>query len=188
MDSIGKQVKHQNMYIAKESLTFPFFVVVMFGLFLYASICTPKFLCIFGTVFFGLGVAMYAYKYIRYGRTTLIIDNEGITIKDWSKTTTYCWGEVASVYTSWRMTLPLVQQWLTIKTSGDGQQYWFHDICLSNLYCREKSVRKAIEEYAWHPVFDYTARHENNRYVARICVAAIVAVIAIFICLTCLEN
>lgn len=70
-------ITHNDKYIAKESLTFPLLVAVMFGVYVYASICTPK----FGVVFFGLGVTVYAYKYIRHGRTTLIIDSEGITIK-----------------------------------------------------------------------------------------------------------
>lgn len=75
------KVPINNRYIAKESLTFPLLVVVMFGVFLDASICASNFLSIFGAVFFGLGVTVYAYKYIRHGRTTLIIDSEGITIK-----------------------------------------------------------------------------------------------------------
>lgn len=69
-------------YIAKESLTFPLVLMVLFVMGLYAAINTSETWCIIGTVFFGLGVAVYAYKYIRYGRTTLIIDSEGITIKD----------------------------------------------------------------------------------------------------------
>lgn len=78
-------------YIAKESLTPLLVSVVVFVLGLYAAINTSEIWCVIGAVFFGLGVAVYAYKYIRYGRITLIIDSEGITIKDWGKTKTYNW-------------------------------------------------------------------------------------------------
>ena len=114
------KVPINNRYIAKESLTSPLLVTVMFGVSLYVSIYTPKFWCIFGAVFFGLGVAVYAYKYIRYGRTTLIIDSEGITIKDWGKTKTYnWWWDIVSVYTSWNVSYfaRFVERWLRIKTS-----------------------------------------------------------------------
>jgi len=180
-------ITHNDQYIAKESLTFPLLVAVMFGVSLYASIYTPKFWCIFGAVFFGLGLAVYAYKYIRYGRTTLIIDSEGITIKDWGKTQTYYWWwDIVSVYTYWNISYfaRFVERRLSIKTSVNGEQYEFHDICLSNLYCRSKSVRKAIEKYAGQSRFDYEASRKSRRYVAKIVLASIVAVIVIFICLT----
>lgn len=180
-------IKHNDQYIAKESLTFPLLVVIMFGVSLCASIYTPKFWCIFGAVFFGLGLAVYAYKYIRYGRTTLIIDSEAITIKDWGKTKTYYWWwDIVSVYTSWNVSYfaRFVERRLSIKTSVNGEQYEFHDICLSDLYCRSKSVRKAIEKYAGQSRFDYEASREAKRYVSKIVLVSIVAVIVIFICLT----
>jgi len=157
----------------------------MFGVFLYASICAYKILTIYGAVFFGLIVAVYAYKYIRYGRTTLIIDSEGITIKDWGKAKIYYWHDVVKVYTAWRISyVNFVRQWLSIKTSVNGEQYEFHDICLSDLYCRSKSVRKAIEKYAGQSYFDYNASREAKRYVSKIVLASIVAVIVIFIYIT----
>lgn len=180
-------ITHNNQYIAKESQTFPLLVAVMFGMSLYASIYTPKFWCIFGAAFFGLGLAVYAYKYIRYGRTTLIIDGEGITIKDWGKTKTYYWWwDIVSVYTSWNISYfaCFVERRLSIKTSVNGEQYEFHDICLSDLYCRSKSVRKAIEKYAGQSRFDYEASRETKRYVSKIVLASIVAIIVIFICIT----
>ena len=180
-------ITHNNQYIAKESLTFPLLVTVMFGMSLYASIYTPKFWCIFGAVFFGLGVAVYAYKYIRYGRTTLIIDSEGITIKDWGKTKTYnWWWDTVSVYTSWNVSYfaRFVERRLSIKTSVNGEQYEFHDICLSDLYCRSKSVRKAIEKYAGQSRFDYEASRKSRHYAAKMQLAALVAAIVIFICVT----
>lgn len=180
-------ITHNNQYIAKESLTFPLLVTVMFGMSLYASIYTPKSWCIFGAVFFGLGVAVYAYKYIRYGRTTLIIDSEGITIKDWGKTKTYnWWWDTVSVYTSWNVSYfaRFVERRLSIKTSVNGEQYEFHDICLSDLYCRSKSVRKAIEKYAGHSRFDYEASRKSRHYAAKILLATLVAAIVIFICVT----
>lgn len=56
------EVPINDRYIAKESLTFPLVLVVMFVVGLYAAISTSKIWCIFGTVFFGLGVAVYAYN------------------------------------------------------------------------------------------------------------------------------
>ena len=170
-------------YIAKESLTPLLVSVVMFVLGLYAAINTSKIWCVIGAVFFGLGVAVYAYKYIRYGRTTLIIDSEGITIK----TKTYnWWWDIVSVYTSWNVSYfaRFVERRLSIKTSVNGEQYEFHDICLSDLYCRSKSVRKAIEKYAGQSRFDYEASREAKRYVSKILLISIVAFVVIFICLT----
>lgn len=109
-------ITHNDQYIAKESLMFPLVLVVMFGLSLYAAIYTSKIWCILGIVFFDLGVSVYAYKYIRYGRTTLVIDSKGITIKNWGKTKIYYWHDVIKVYTAWRTSYAtFVRQWLSIK-------------------------------------------------------------------------
>lgn len=180
-------ITYNDPYMAKESLTFPLLVLVMFGMSLYASIYTPKFWCIFGAVFFGLGLVVYIYKYIRYGRTTLIIDSEGITIKSWGKTKAYYWWwDIVSVYTYWTISYfaRFVERRLSIKTSVNGEQYEFHEICLSDLYCRSKSVRRAIEKYAGPSRFDYEASQKSKSYVSKIVMASIVAVIVIFICLT----
>ena len=67
-------------YIAKESLTFPLLVTVMFVMCLYEAINTSETWFIIDTVFFGLIVTVYAYKYIRHGRTSLIIDSKAIII------------------------------------------------------------------------------------------------------------
>ncbi len=181
------EVPIKDRYIARESLTYPLLVAVMFGVSLYASIYTPKFWCIFGAVFFGLGVAVYVYKYIRYGRTTLIINSEGITTKSWGKTKTYYWWwDIVKVYTSWSVSYfaRFVERWLRIKTSVNGEQFEFHDICLSDLYCRSKSVRKAIEKYAGQSRFDYEASRESLRYVAKMLLVVLVAFIVIFIYVT----
>lgn len=117
-------------YIAKESLTPLLVSVVMFVLGLYAAINTSEIWCVLGAVFFGFGVIIYAYKYIRYGRTTLIIDSEAITIKDWGKTQIFYWIYIVSVYTELRIAYVGLwdQQWLSIKTSVNGEQYEFQDI------------------------------------------------------------
>lgn len=178
-------ITHNDQYIAKESLTVPLLVLIMFGVFLYASICASKFLSIFGAVFFGLIVAVYAYKYIRHGRTTLIIDSEAITIKDWGKTKIHYWHDIVRVYTEWRRSYTtFAQQWLTIETKIGDRRNEFYDICLFDLYCRSKSVRMAIEKYAGQSRFDYEASREAKRYVSKILLASIVAVIVIFICIT----
>ncbi len=178
-------ITHNDRYIAKESLTVPLLVVIMFGVFLYASICASKFLSIFGAVFFGLIVAVYAYKYIRHGRTTLIIDSEAITIKDWGKTKIHYWHDIVRVYTEWRRSYTtFAQQWLTIETKIGDRRNEFYGICLFDLYCRSKSVRKAIEKYAGQCRFDYEASREAKRYVSKILLVSIVAFVVIFICLT----
>ena len=178
-------ITHNDQYIAKESLTFPLLVVIMFGVSLYASIYTPKFLCIFGAVFFGLGVIVYAYKFIRHGRTTLIIDSEGITIKDWGKTKIHYWHDIVRVYTEWRRSYTtFAQQWLTIETKIGDRRNEFYGICLFDLYCRSKSVRMEIEKYAGQYRFDYEASREAKRYVSKIVLVSIVAFVVIFICLT----
>lgn len=179
------EVPINDRYIAKESLTFPLLVAVMFGVWVYASICTPKFWYIFGAVFFGLIVTVYAYKYIRHGRTTLIIDSEAITIKDWGKTKIHYWHDIIRVYTEWRRSYTtFAQQWLTIETKIGDKRKEFHNICLFDLYCRGKSVRKAIEKYAGLYRFDYEASREAKRYVSKILLVSIVAFVVIFICLT----
>lgn len=178
-------ITHNDQYIAKESLTVPLLVVIMFGIFLYASICVSKFLSIFGAVFFGLIVAVYAYKYILYGRTTLIIDSEAITIKDWGKTKIHFWQDIVRVYTEWRRSYTtFVEQWLTIETKIGDRRNEFYSICLFDLYCRSKSVRMAIEKYAGQYRFDYEASREAKRYVSKILLVSIVAFVVIFICLT----
>lgn len=178
-------ITYNDQYIAKESLTVPLLVVIMFGVFLYASICASKFLSIFGAVFFGLIVAVYAYKYIRHGRTTLIIDSEAITIKDWGKTKIHYWHDIVRVYTEWRRSYTtFAQQWLTIETKIGDRRNEFYGICLFDLYCRSKSVRMAIEKYAGQYRFDYEASREAKRYVSKILLVSIVAFVVIFICLT----
>ena len=178
-------ITYNDQYIAKESLTVPLLVVIMFGVFLYASICASKFLSIFGAVFFGLIVAVYAYKYIRHGRTTLIIDSEAITIKDWGKTKIHYWHDIVRVYTEWRRSYTtFAQQWLTIETKIGDRRNEFYGICLFDLYCRSKSVRMAIEKYAGQCRFDYEASREAKRYVSKILLVSIVAFVVIFICLT----
>lgn len=178
-------ITYNDQYIAKESLTVPLLVVIMFGVFLYASICASKFLSIFGAVFFGLIVAVYAYKYIRHGRTTLIIDSEAITIKDWGKTKIHYWHDIVRVYTEWRRSYTtFAQQWLTIETKIGDRRNEFYGICLFDLYCRSKSVRMAIEKYAGQSRFDYEASREAKRYVSKILLVSIVAFVVIFICLT----
>ena len=173
-------------YIAKESLTPLLVSVVMFVLGLYAAINTSEIWCVLGAVFFGFGVIIYAYKYIWYGRTKLIIDSEAITIKDWGKTQIFYWIYIVSVYTELRIAYVGLwdQQWLSIKTSVNGEQYEFQDICLSDLYCRSKSVRKAIEKYAGQSRFDYEASRKSRHYAAKMQLAALVAAIVIFICVT----
>lgn len=183
-------ITHNDQYIAKESLTPLLVLVVMFVLGVYAAINTSEIWCVIGAVFFGFGVIIYAYKYIRHGRTTLIIDSEAITVKDWGKTQIFYWIYIVSVYTESRIAYVGLwnQQWLSIKTSVNGEQYEFQDICLSDLYCRSKSVRKAIEKYAGQSRFDYEASREAKRYVSKILLASIVAVIVIFICITYLSE
>lgn len=179
------KVPINNRYIAKESLTFPLVLVVIFVMCLYEAINTSETWFIIDVAFFGLILIVYAYKYIRYGRTTLIIDSEAITLKDWSKTKIHYWHDIVRVYTEWRRSYTtFAQQWLTVETKIGDRRNEFYGICLFDLYCRSKSVRKAIEKYAGQCRFDYEASREAKRYVSKILLVSIVAFVVIFICLT----
>ena len=183
-------ITHNDQYIAKESLTFPLVLGVIFVMCLYEAINTSETWFIIDVAFFGWILIVYAYKYIRYGRTTLIIDSEAITIKDWGKTKIYYWHDIVNVYTSWNVSYfaRFVQRWLSIKTSANGNQHEFHNICLSDLYCRSKSVRNAIEKYAGESRFDYEASQKSKSYVSKIVLTVMVATIIIFICVTCFSE
>ena len=75
-----ESIMSNDRYIAKESLTFPLLVTVMLVMCLYEAINTSEIWFIIDVAFFGFILIVYVYKYIRYGRTTLIIDSEEITI------------------------------------------------------------------------------------------------------------
>lgn len=66
-----------------------------------------------------------------------------------------------------------MQKIADVSTVGNG------DVC-----CRSKSVRKAIEKYTGQSRFDYEASRETKRYVSKIVLASVVAVIVIFIYVT----
>ena len=178
-------ITHNDQYTAKESLTFPLVLVVIFVMCLYEAINTSETWFIIDTAFFGLILTVYAYKYIRHGRTTLIIDSEAITIKDWGKPKKHYWHDIVRVYTEWRRSYPtFAQQWLTVETKIGDKRNEFYGICLSDLYCRSKSVRKAIEKYAGQSRFDYEASRESLCYVAKMLLVVLVAFIVIFIYVT----
>ncbi len=70
-------------YIAKESFTAPILCVVMTAWGIWAG-CTEgwNILSVGGLVFFAICMVVYIFKYVKYGRSVLIIDEFGITLVD----------------------------------------------------------------------------------------------------------
>ena len=82
-------------YIAQESFTAPTLCVVMTAWCIWAG-CTEgwNILSVGGLVFFAIGMVVYIFKYVKYGRSVLIIDELGITIKYWRKNEIQHWEEI----------------------------------------------------------------------------------------------
>lgn len=168
-------------YIAQESFTAPTLCVVMTALCVWTG-CTDSWniLSLGGLVFFAIGVVIYIFKYVKYGRSILIIDEAGITIKDWSKNEILHWDEIEKCDIAWRTAMGHCSRWLSIKTSS-GKREQFHDVRLSGKLCRNRSVRQAIEKFGGPEIFDYESSRKQNRYVATIAIIALFAVFIIFI-------
>ncbi len=168
-------------YIAKESFTAPTVCVVMTVWCIWAG-CTEgwNILSVGGLLFFAIGMVVYIFKYVKYGLSALIIDETGITIKDWRKNKLLHWDEIEKCDMAWRTAMGLCFRCLGIKTSA-GKREQFHDVRLSGKLCRNKSVRQAIEKFGGTEIFDYESSRLQNRYVATIAIIALLAVFVIFI-------
>ena len=150
-------------YIAKESFTAPILCVGMTAWCIWVG-CTEgwNILSVGGLVFFAIGMVVYIFKYVKYGRSVLMIDETGITIKDWRTAMGHCF------------------RCLGIKTLA-GKREKFHDVRLSGKLCRNRSVRQAIEKFGGTEIFDYEGSSQQNRYVVNIMIFALLAVFVFFI-------
>lgn len=168
-------------YIAKESFTAPILGVVMTAWCIWAG-CTEgwNILTVGGLVFFAIDMFVYIFKYAKYGRSILIIDETGITIKDWRKNEILHWEEIEKCDISWRTAMGHYSRWLSVKTSA-GKREQFHNVRLSGKLCRNKSVRQAIEKFGGTEIFDHEGSSQQNRYVATIAIIALLTVFVLFI-------
>lgn len=173
-----------DQYIATESFTAPTLCVVMTAWCIWAG-CTEgwNILTVGGLVFFAISMIIYIFKYVKYGRSVLMIDEAGITIKDWRKNEILHWEEIEKCDISWRTAMGHNSRWLSVKTSA-GKREQFHDVRLSGKLCSNKSVRQAIEKFGGTEIFDDESSNRQNRYVAAITIIALLAVFALFIIFT----
>ncbi len=168
-------------YIAKESFTAPTLCVVMTAWCIWAG-CTEgwNILSVGGLVFFAIGMVVYIFKYVKYGRSVLMIDETGITIKDWHKNKLLHWDEIEKCDIAWRTAMGHCFRCLGIKTLA-GKREKFHDVRLSGKLCRNRSVRQAIEKFGGTEIFDYEGSSQQNRYVVNIMIFTLLAVFVFFI-------
>ncbi|WP_286438960.1 hypothetical protein [Bacteroides acidifaciens] len=168
-------------YIAKESFTAPILCVVMTTWCIWAG-CTEDWniLSVGGLVFFAIGMVVYIFKYVKYGRNELLIGEAGITIKDWRKNEILHWEEIEKCDIAWRTAMGHNSRWLSIKTP-EGKREQFHDVRLSGKLCRNRSVRQAIEKFGGTEIFDYESSSQQNRYVANVMLFALLAVFVLVI-------
>ena len=168
-------------YIAQESFTAPTLCVVITAWCIWAG-CTEgwNILSVVGLLFFAIGMVVYIFKYAKYGRSALIIDKVGITIKDWSKNKILHWDEIEKCDISWRTAMGRYFRCLGIKALA-GKREQFHDVRLSGKLCRNRSLRQAIEKFGGPEIFDYESSRRQNRYVATIAIIALLTVFVLFI-------
>lgn len=168
-------------YIAKESFTAPILCVVMTALCIWVG-CTEgwNILSVGGLAFFAIGMIVYIFKYVKYGRSILMIDEVGITIKDWWKNEVLHWDEIAKCDIAWRTTMGCCFRCLGIKTLA-GKREKFHDVWLSGKLCRNRRVRQAIEKFGGTEIFDYESSNRQNRYVVKIIIIALSAVFVLLL-------
>lgn len=170
-----------DQYIAKESFTAPTLCVVMTALCIWVG-CTEgwNILSVGGFVFFAIGIVIYILKYVKYGRSVLMIDEAGITIKDWSKNEILHWEEIEKCDIAWRTAMGHCFRCLGIKTLGEKREQ-FHDVRLSGKLCRNRSVRQAIEKFGGTEIFEYESSSQQNLYVVNIMIFALLAVFVLLI-------
>lgn len=176
-------MKQHDSYIAKEAFTFPIICLVCLASFIYWG-CTDGWLVgvIIGTSFVGIITLGYIFKYLRFGRDFLRIDAGGITYKEWSKTTSLKWYEIAECEVFYRTTpidASLFARDLYIVTKLKKRQKQYVNVSLSGKYCRNKSVIEAIKRFGGTGVFDEQSSHSQNKYLIGILLLAVATIILI---------
>ena len=181
-------MKTQDCYTAKEAFTFPLFCLIclVFNIHCGCSDIWPVG-AIVGTAFFGIFTSVYVFKYLRFGRDFLRIDTNGITYKEWSKTTTLKWSEIAKCTICHRYSgvgWSLFYRELDINLLSETKHQKSIYIGLSGKYCRNKNVINAIEKFGGSDFYDRQSSHAQNMYLGRIILFAI-GLFVLFALLSC---
>lgn len=177
-------MKTQDCYTAKEAFTFPLICLVCLAFNIYwgcSDIWPVR--AIVGTSFFGIFILVYVVKYFRFGRDFLRVDANGIVYKEWSKTVTLKWSEIAKCAVCYRHSYVggiLFYRELDITLLSEAKRPKSILVRLSGMYCRNKNVINAIEQFGGSDFYDSQTSQSNNKYVARILFAVIIGIIIIF--------
>lgn len=177
-------MKSQDCYTAKEAFTFPLFCLVCLAFNIYWG-CSDVWPvgAIVGTSFFGIFTSVYVFKYLRFGRDSLRIDAYGIAYKEWSKTTSLKWSEIAKCTVCYIQSYgsgSLFYRVLDIILLSEAKRSKSISIRLSGKYCLNKNVINAIKQFGGSDIYDSQTSQSNNKYVARIFFAVIICIIIIF--------
>ncbi|ROT21199.1 hypothetical protein [Bacteroides acidifaciens] len=181
-------MKSQDCYTAKEAFTFPLFCLVCLAFNIYWG-CSDVWPvgAIVGASFFGIFTFVYVFKYSRFGRDYLRIDANGITSKEWSKTATLKWSEIAKCTVCYIQSYgsgSLFYRVLDIILLSEAKRPKSFSVRLSGKYCRNKSVITAIEQFGGSEVYDSQSSHAQNMYLGRIILFAI-GLFVLFALLSC---
>ncbi|WP_301040442.1 hypothetical protein [Muribaculum intestinale] len=181
-------MKSQDCYTAKEAFTFPLFCLVCLAFNIYWG-CSDVWPvgAIVGTSFFGIFTSVYVFKYLRFGRDSLRIDAYGIAYKEWSKTTSLKWSEIAKCTVCYIQSYgsgSLFYRVLDIILLSEAKRSKSISIRLSGMYCRNKSIITAIEQFGGSEVYDSQSSHAQNMYLGRIILFAI-GLFVLFALLSC---
>lgn len=177
-------MKSQDCYTAKEAFPFPLLCLVCLAFNIYWG-CSDIWPvgAIVGTSFFGIFILVYVVKYFRFGRDFLRVDANGIVYKEWSKTVTLKWSEIAKCTVCYIQSYgsgSLFYRVLDIILLSEAKRSKSISIRLSGMYCRNKSVITAIKQFGSLEVFDSQTSQSNNKYVARILFTILIGIIIIF--------
>lgn len=176
-------MKPQDKYISKEAFTFPLFCVACLAFNIYWGYTDGWPVgVIIGTSFFGIITLVYIFKYLRFGRDFLRIDADGITYKDWRKTTSLKWYEIVKCTVCYRPSYGgvLFYRELDMALLSETKRQKSIFVRLSGKYCRNKSVINAIEQFGGIGVFDEQSSQSQNKYLARILLVVFISIILIF--------
>lgn len=176
-------MKLRKDYIAKEAFTFPLFCVACLAFNIYWG-CTDGWPVgeIVGTSFFGIITLVYIFKYLRFGLDFLRIDADGITYKEWRKTTSLKWYEIAKCTVCYRPSYGgvLFYRELDMTLLSETKHQKSITVRLSGKYCCNKSVINAIEQFGGIDVFDEQSSQSQNKYLAGILLVVFISIILIF--------
>lgn len=175
-----KNLKKKNEYIAKEAFNFPSFCFILFAMCLFIGFKSNWSIdTIIASIFFGILVVYYIFKYIHYGRDYLKINSEGITIKESSKTTSIPWDEIINCTVYYDISRGGVIRHLDIHVKSTKKDYKYIPVFLSGKYCRNKKVVEAIKTFGGEELFDSQASKTSNSYFLKMSFITVIALIAI---------